>query len=121
MTRLATLTASALAVAALAVPASAMADHNALRGAPQLFQVDSDTVEVTFATDKKIAKRDARIAVAGGATRKVKADGRHGRDFKYVARVNVDRDLTVGTKYRVRFTFGDDDAIARKALLRDAG
>lgn len=55
-----------------------------------------------------------------GATRKVTPNGRHGRDFKYVARVKVDRPLTVGTKYTVRFTFGDDRPVARKVLLRAA-
>lgn len=118
MSRIATTTASVLAVAALA-PAGAIAAHNTLRGAPQLYRVDDTTVRVQFTTDKKVARNDVKVAVSdAGSTRTVTAAGRHGNDFRYVARVKVKRNLTVGTKYTVRFTIGDDATIARKAVLR---
>lgn len=117
MTRLAKITASALAVAALA-PAAASA--NDLRGAPQMFRVDADTVQVKFVTDKKVARNGVRISIANlGSGSTVRANGRHGNDFRYVARINVDEALDVGTKYRVRFTIGDD-AVTRRVLLRAA-
>jgi hypothetical protein len=120
MTRLQTIAASALAVAAIA-PATAAADTNALRGAPQMFQVDSDTVQVNFTADKRIARNGARIAIADlGSTRTVRAAGRHGNDFKYVAKVNVDDAMTVGAKYRVRFTLGSGAAASRLVVLREA-
>ncbi len=114
------LIASALAVAAF-TPAVASADHNALRGAPQMVRVDADTVQVKFVTDQRLARNGARIAVAdAGVGRTVRAAGRHGDDFKYVARVNVDQDLEVGTKYRVRIKLGGDDAVVRQVILRAA-
>ena len=117
MTRLSKITASALAVAALAPgPAGA----NDLRGAPQMVRVDADTVQVKFTVDEKIARSGARVAVGNaGSTRTVRANGRHGDDYKYVARVNVSRELKVGTKYRVRITLGDD-SVVRSVLLRAA-
>jgi hypothetical protein len=48
------------------------------------------------------------------------ADGRHGRDFKYVSVVKLGRALPLGKKYRVRCTFGHDDPIVRKVVLRRA-
>lgn len=118
MTRITKITASALAVAALA-PAGAIAAHNALRGAPQMYRVDNDTVQVKFVTDKKVGRNDVKVTVSdAGSTRTVKSDGRHGNDYRYVARVNVNRDLEVGTKYTVRFTIDDDSSISRKVVLR---
>lgn len=118
MSRITTITASVLAVAALA-PAAGIAAHNALRGAPQMYRVDDQTVQVNFVTDKAVRGRAVKVAVSdAGATRKVSADGRHGSDYRYVARVKLDRELKVGTKYTVRFTIGDDAAAARKVVLR---
>lgn len=118
MARITKITASALAVAALA-PAGAIAAHNALRGAPQLYRVDDDTVQVKFVTDKKVGRNDVKVAVSdAGSTRTVKSNGRHGNDYRYVARVNVNRDLEVGTKYTVRFTIDDDSSISRKVVLK---
>ena len=49
MSRLPTLTAVALAVAAIA-PATSSAADNALHGQPQMFRVSPTTVRVTFVT-----------------------------------------------------------------------
>ena len=118
MSRLARITAAALAVTALA-PAAGLASHNPLRGAPQMFRVDSQTVQVKFVTDKAVTRNGAKVAVSdAGSTRTVKADGRHGDDYRYVARVKVNRTLTVGKKYTVRLTLGDDAAAARQVVLR---
>ena len=118
MSRIATTTASLLAVAALA-PAAAIAAHNTLRGAPQMYRIDDKTVQVQFTTDKKVARNDVKVAVSdAGSTRTVTARGRHGDDFRYVARVKIKRNLTIGTNYTVRFNIDDDAAIARKVVLR---
>lgn len=120
MTRLTTLVASALTVAALA-PATAGASTNALRGQPQLERLDADTVRVTFVADERIGDEGVRVGVNHvGTTRTVRAAGRHGRDFKYRARIQVSRDLHVGRKYKVWFRFGDDRPILRLTLLRAA-
>ena len=121
MSRLATFVASSLVVAVTAPALSLAAGDNELRSAPQMFRVDADTVQLKFATDKPVRKGDIRIAVAGAGTgRTVKAAGRHGEDFRYTARVDVDRELEIGTKYTVRFTFGDGDPQAVKVLMRAA-
>lgn len=118
MTRLPKITVSALAVAALA-PAGAVAAHNALRGAPQMYRVDGDTVQVRFVTDKKVGRDDVKVAVSdAGSTRTVKSAGRHGNDPRYTARVHVKRDLEVGAKYTVRFTIDGDSSVSRKVVLR---
>ena len=118
MSRITKVTASVLAVAALA-PAGAIAAHNALRGAPQMYRVDDDTVQVKFVTDKKVGRNGVKVAVSdAGSTRTVRSDGRHGNDFRYVARVDVDRELRAGTKYTVRFTIDSDASISRKVVLR---
>lgn len=120
MSRLSVLIATALAVLAVAPAVSSAAD-NALRGQPQMFRISAQTVQVKFTTDQRVGRNGVRVAIGQrGATRKVTPNGRHGRDFKYVARVKVDRPLAVGTKYTVRFTFGDDRPVARKVLLRAA-
>ncbi len=117
MTRLLTLTAAALAAAAVP-PTAAFAD-NELRGQPQMVSVDVATVEVKFVTDKKLARKGTRIVVRGsGTTTKVTAAGLHGRDYRYVARVKVRPDLEPGTKYTVRFVLDGEDSVERKVLLR---
>ncbi len=115
------LIASALAVAAF-TPAVASADHNALRGAPQMVRVDADTVQVKFVTDQRLARNGARIAVAdAGVGRTVRAAGRHGDDFKYVARVELRKAMTVGQKYEVRISVdGDETPAKRKVVLKSA-
>ena len=118
MSRLITLSASALAVAAL-TPAVAGASHNDLRGAPQMFSTGADTVQVKFVTDKALRRSEARVAIANaGSSRSVKAAGRHGNDYRYVARVRVNSDLEVGEKYTVRISIGDDAAQTRRVVLR---
>ena len=118
MPRLMILSASALAVAAL-TPAVADASHNALRGAPQMFETGADTVQVKFVTDKAIRRNDLRVTVAGsGSARSATPDGRHGNDYRYLVRVKVSRDLEIGTKYTVRIRLGDDAAQTRQVVLR---
>jgi hypothetical protein len=118
MSRTAKLTAAALAVAA-AVPAVSGAAHNDLRGAPQMHRVDAQTVQVAFVTDKRLGSDTVRVAVSdAGAARGAAPDGRHGNDFKYIARVRVDRELRVGRTYTVRLKLGDDDAQVRQVVLR---
>jgi hypothetical protein len=68
MSRLSTLTATALAVLA-AAPAAALAGETELRGAPQLRVVDADTVRVSFVNDDKATKGRVVIADHGTATR----------------------------------------------------
>lgn len=118
MSRLITLTASALAVAAF-TPAVAGASHNALRGAPQMFETGADAVQVKVVTDKAIRRTDLRVAVAGsGSARSATPDGRHGNDYRYIVRVKVSRDLEIGRKYTVRIKLGDDAAQTRQVVLR---
>ena len=121
MPRLSTLTASALAVAALA-PAAALAATGSteLRGAPQMHVVDADTVRVTFVNDDKVSRGRVVVADHGTAT-KVKPAGRHGDDFKYVARVELRKAMTVGWKYEVRIAVdGDETPARRKVVLKSA-
>ena len=121
MTRLTTLTASLVTAAALA-PAVALAGSGdtELRGAPQLRQAGADTVQVRFTNDDKV--RSARVVIFGhGTATKVRAAGRHGDDFRYVARVEVRKDMEVGRKYEVRISVnGDDTPAERLAVLRAA-
>jgi hypothetical protein len=121
MRRIAALTLPALSVLALP-PAVSGATANDLRGAPQMFRVSAATVRVQFTTDRRLnPKATVRIAVSNAGTgRKATADGRHGRDFNYVSVVKLHRPLEVGKKYRVRFSFGHDDPIVRKVVLRSA-
>ena len=117
MPRLLTLTASALAVAAIA-PTAAFGADNELRGHPQMHQVNASTVRVSFVTDTKLAK-GSRVIVAGyGTATKATAHGRHGNDYRYVAHVSIRRPMEVGTKYTVRFALSGDGTVARKVLLR---
>ncbi len=117
MPRLSTLTASVLAVAALA-PAAALAATGSteLRGAPQMHVVDADTVRVSFVNDDKVAKGRVVVADHGTATR-VKADGRHGDDFKYVATVKLRKAMTVGKKYEVRIAVDGDETPAKRLVV----
>ena len=121
MTRLTTLTASLVTAAALA-PAVALAGSGdtELRGAPQLHQAGANTVQVAFTNDDKVRK--GRVVVAGhGTATKVKADGRHGDDFRYVARVKVRKAMEVGRKYEVRIAVnGDETPAERLVVLRAA-
>ena len=121
MTRLTTLTASLLTAAALAPAAAlAVAGDTELRGAPQLRQAGANTVQVGFTNDDKV--RTARVVIAGhGTATKIKPAGRHGDDFKYVARVELRRAMTVGQKYEVRIAVdGDETPAKRKVVLKSA-
>ena len=118
MSRFTKLTAAALALAA-ALPAASSAAENELRGAPQMFRVNAQTVQVKFVTDEAIGRDGVRVAVSNaGTARRATADGRHGDDYRYVARVRVRRDLQVGRKHTVRLTLDDGEPIVRQVLLR---
>ncbi len=54
MRRIGALIISALVVLALA-PATSSAAQNGLRGQPQMFRVDAESIEVRFTTDEKLA------------------------------------------------------------------
>ena len=116
MTRLTTLTASLLTTAALA-PAAVLAasGDTELRGAPQLHQAGANAVQVSFTNDDKV--RNGRVVVAGhGTATKVKADGRHGDDFKYGGVLAKDG-LEVGRKYTMRISLPGEETIVRKVKL----
>ena len=111
---------SALLAAAAASPAAALAADNELRGHPQAYLVDDDTVRVEFATDRKVAKQGTRITVSDrGSTTRVSAKGRHGDDFRYVARVDLRRPMEAGRKYTVTFRLAGDEPIKRLVLVRE--
>lgn len=125
MTRTTTRTLTAVAAAAVAVLAPAAghaADRtNALRGAPQMHVVNAEDVRVSFVTDKRITSRDPRVVVADHGTaveKRIVLAGRHGDDFRYVAKVRVRRPMTVGRTYTVRFAIAGESSIERKVLLR---
>ena len=110
---------AALAAVALA-PAAALAADNELRGAPQAFKIDAKTVQVQFVADAKLASpKRSRVVIAdrGTATR-VKADGRHGNDFRYVASVKLRRAVEVGKKYRVMISLDGGEPIERLVLVK---
>lgn len=117
MRRVTSLIVSSLVALALA-PATSSAADNSLRGQPQMFRVDAQTVEVRFTTDKRLSD-GVRVAIVDHAgVRSATAAGRHGGDYKYVARIRVRHALQTGRKYAVRFTLGDDDPVVRQVLLR---
>ena len=116
MASLKTLTASAVAIAALA-PMTASAASVELRSAPSMRLVDAQTATLSFTTDERLARKAdgtyrIRIVFASGKQKvsSVVTRGRHGDDYKYSARVTSTTDLRVGAKYRVRF---GDEAITR--------
>lgn len=109
MSNLKTLTASALAIAALA-PMTASAAGVELRSAPSMRLVDAKTAKLSFTTAERLARRAdgtyrIRIVFAGGNQKvsSVVARGRHGDNYKYSAKVTSTSNLRVGAKYRVRF------------------
>ncbi len=120
MSRLRKLSTTALAVTAL-VPATAVAAQNELRGAPELRLTQSaQQAELQFNTDRRLSRSASgayrlRISfvLAGQRVGKIVALGRHGDDYRYGARVTSDRGLTVGRKYRVRFTFPGQETTTR--------
>jgi hypothetical protein len=113
-----TLTASLLAVAAMA-PAVAVADVD-LAGAPTLRVADDQRVSVQIATDHKLAKKDgavkARISVDGKRVTRLHATGRHGRDFVYAGAISRNG-LEVGRKYTMRISIPGQDTIVRQVKL----
>ena len=122
MSNLKTLTASALAIAAM-VPATASAADVELRGAPSLRLVDSRQATLSFTSDERLPRKAdgtyrIRIVFASGRQKvaSVVARGRHGDDHRYRARVTSTSDLRVGAKYTVRF---GDDGVTRRVKLHD--
>jgi hypothetical protein len=117
MSRLTSLTASLLTAAVLA-PAAVLAasGDTQLRSHPQMFRIDADTVQVRFTNDDKV--RRARVVVADlGTGRKVRADGRHGDDHRYTARVDVRGALQVGRTYTVRIAVNGDATPAERLVV----
>ena len=113
MSNVKTLTASALALAALA-PAVASAAGVELRSAPQMRLVDANHATLSFTTDEQLPRkadgtRRIRIRFASDNQKvtSVVARGRHGDDYRYSARVTSTSELRVGAKYTVRF--GDEN------------
>ncbi len=111
---------SALLAAATVSPAAALAADNELRGQPQAYLVDEDTVRVQFTTDEKLAKTGTRITFSDrGSTTHVSAKGRHGDDFRYVAHIDLRRSVEAGRKYTVTFRLAGGEPIKRRALVRE--
>ena len=109
MSRLRTITASALAIAALAPVAASAADVE-LRSAPSMRLVDATHASLSFTTDERLSRTtngalDIRIVFASAKQKvsSITAAGRHGDDYRYTARVTSTSDLRVGAKYTVRF------------------
>ena len=126
MSRLRKLSTTALAVTAL-LPASAVAAQNELRGAPQLRLTDSARqAQLQFTTDRRLSRTSSgayrlRIAFVGEQrVSNIVAVGRHGDDYRYTARVTSGRDLRVGRKYRVRFTFPGQESTTRLVKVHAA-
>ena len=123
MSHLKTLTASALAIAAL-TPVAASAAGVALRGAPTMRLVDANRATLAFTIDQRLARQAdgtyrIRITFAGAKQKvsSVVARGRHGDDYTYRARVTSTSRLRAGAQYTVRF---GDDGVTRRVTLRDA-
>ena len=120
MSRLKTLTAAALVVAAVTPVAAGAADVD-LRSAPSMRLVDAKHATLSFTTDDRLT-RDAngkyrlRIVFASGKQKvsSIVARGRHGDDYRYSARVTSTSELRVGAKYTVRF---GDEGITRLVKL----
>jgi len=120
MSHLKTLTAAALAVAAL-TPVAASAAGLELRSAPTMRAVTAKQATLSFTTQERLARKAdgtyrIRIVFAGGRQKvtSVLARGRHGDDYRYSARVTSTSTLRVGAKYIVRF---GDEAITRRVKL----
>ena len=121
MPRLRILTASALAVAALA-PAGASAADIVLHSAPQLRMTDATHAKLNFTTSRKLPRKangafHVRIYVAGARVGTIKAAGRHGRDFRYTGILRRTGRLEVGEKYTLRFIAAEQDPMVVKVKL----
>ena len=122
MRRLSTITASALAVAAL-TPAAALAGSGIeLHGAPTLRLVDRDHAKLTLVTSERLPRQadggyKARLAVSGTRVGSIHAAGRHGRDFRYTGVFGAARTLKLGHKYTLRIRIAGQDDIVRTVKL----
>ena len=120
MLRKTTLTASLLAVAALAPAAHAAGAK--LGGQPTMRAVDSHHAKLEFAADRlprtKSGAVDATIRFAGGQrVGALKVAGRHGEDVRYTATVTSRSDLRVGAKYTVRIKLPGSPQVTRLVKL----
>jgi hypothetical protein len=108
---------TALLTAAVAVPSVAGAAVH-LGGAPTLKQTDATHAKLHFASDKLPAK-GVRITFAGGQkVSGLKADGTHGSDVTYVAKVTSRTAMVAGHKYTVTIKVPGQAPIVRKVKLR---
>jgi hypothetical protein len=114
-----TITASVLAVAALA-PAAASAAGVQLAGAPTLRVVNAEVAGVQIAVDRKLPRKgsgvNVRITVDGRRVRRVETSGRHGDDFLYAGSL-VRTGLEAGRKYTVRIALPGRKTIVRQVKL----
>jgi hypothetical protein len=114
-----TLTASLLAVAALA-PATAGAAGVTLGGAPTMRLVDAHHAQLHFAADALPRRATVRFAGGGRRVSSLARTGRHGGDAVYSARVTSKTALRAGTKYTLRIEVPGQAPIVRLVKLRDA-
>ena len=112
------LTTSLLAAAALA-PAVASAAPVDLGGQATLGQVDATPAELRFAADRLPRRAGgavrARVRIAGQRVAAPHADGRHGREVVYTARVTAPGGLQAGAKYAVRIEVPGQAALVRRS------
>lgn len=121
-----TITATALtAVVALApAAASQAAERNALQSAPTMRVIDDSTTLLQFTTKLALpkgadGKPTLKITVAGAEkVLSISKAGRHGKAYRYNARVRFDEALVVGRKYTARFTFKGQDVVKRLVKLQ---
>jgi hypothetical protein len=124
MTRLSRTTVAALALAALAAPATALAADAHLQGAPTLRVVDADQATLRFVLDQPLPRKtsgsiDARVHFADQGASSISGDGRHDKGYGYAAGVKSAHRLRVGQQYTVKIVVaGSDEAIVRRVRLR---
>ena len=124
MLRKTTLTASLLAVAALAPAAAHAAGDHGLRlgGQPTLHAIDAHHATLEFASDRlpRTAKGavDAHVRFAGAQRISgLKAVGTHGDDIRYQATVTSTPVLRIGAKYTVRIKLAESATVTRLVKL----
>ena len=125
MTSITRLTATALALTALA-PAAALAtgvhSNPQLGGNPQMRLIDNHHATLNFASDRlprtAAGKVDAKITfVNGDRVTDIKPVGTHGTDIKYTAKVSSKSALKLHQKYTVKFRLGDSKPVQRLVKL----
>ena len=120
----AALTASALApVTALAATATTTPR---LKSSPQMRVVDAHHAKLNFASERlsrtAAGKINATITFAGGErVSGLKANGKHGRDTKYIATVSSTKVMSHHDKFAVTFRLGKSKPVKRIVTLFKAG